>query len=80
MEKTIIADLLPSVNSQKSYYGKAKIITYRDTGVIELLSYDTIVAQYKDGEFSVNGKYSRTTTKHIKDFMAYLGLDPKTLV
>ena len=55
---------------QNSYYGKAKII--EDGDIIYLKSYDTIVCSYntKIKTFTkLWGGYSRTTAKHIEDFI-----------
>lgn len=67
-----IAHLIPTTN-QKSFGGKALILAYED-GKIELQSYDTIVATYENGTLKVHGKYSQTTSKHVKAFTEYLGL------
>lgn len=67
-----ISNLIPTTN-QKSFNGKALIIGH-DNGKIELQSYDTIVATYENGTLKVHGKYSQTTSKHIKAFTEYLGL------
>jgi hypothetical protein len=68
--------LEPSYNHEKSFYKKAKV--YRDNnGTIYLESYNTIVAEIKDeiiepdvsNRVKVNGWYSRTTARHINDFL-----------
>ena len=60
---------------QKSYYGKAVVITNGDE--IALRSYNTIVASYNTatGELKRlwNG-WSATTAKHINDFLMSLNL------
>lgn len=60
---------LQPTNGRKSFGGKAKVIETDDK--IELKSYDTIVAQIINGEFTVNGKYSLTTNTHIKSFREF---------
>lgn len=64
-------DLEPIYSNVKSFYGKAKIL--RENGVIKLLSYDTIVATIENGKVHINGWYSATTTRHIKEFLQQMG-------
>jgi hypothetical protein len=64
--KESIYELKPS-DSHKSYYGKA-IVTEEDGKKI-LTSYSTDVAEIENGKAKVNGLYSATTTRHIKDFL-----------
>ena len=67
-------DLKPN-NRQKSFYGKAKVIEY-DNGVIQLKSYDTIVAQVQNGKFErLWDGYSATTMRHVNAFIDMLGID-----
>ena len=68
-----IYELTP-INERKSFYGKAKVV--ETDNLIQLLSYDTIVAEFnKDTkEYKVNGEYSQTTNTHIKSFVKFLGL------
>ena len=63
-----IFDLTARYDSRKSFYGKAKVLTL-DNGTIQLLSYDTIVGEIRDGKYYQlwDGK-SQTTTRHIKEF------------
>lgn len=68
--------LNPSSNqSQKSFYGKAKVI--REGSSIKLKSYSTIVATYNivTDKMKVNGYYSPTTMRHLNAFFAFLGKD-----
>ena len=65
---------IPAVN-QKSFYGKAKFITYNN-GFIGCLSYDTVVCVYNPntGEFyKLWDEWSATTAKHIDSFCNYFG-------
>ena len=57
--------------SQKSYYGKAKIIKTEKARY--LLSYDTIICRLSfGGEFrKLWDDWSKTTAKHINDFMRF---------
>lgn len=64
-------ELEPKFLNQKSFYGKAKVIKLDDS--ILLQSYNTIVAEIKDGKAKIFGWYSATTTKHIKEFLAQNG-------
>lgn len=60
-------ELHPVIDSRKSFYKKAYTITENKT--ITLLSYDTKVAEIKDGKAKIFGTYSRTTVRHINDFL-----------
>ena len=63
-------------HTQKSFYGKAKFITYTN-GFIGCLSYNTIVCVYNPntGEFYKTwDDWSTTTSKHINSFMYYFGM------
>ena len=60
-------ELKPVIDSRKSFYKKAYVITENDT--ITLLSYDTEVAEIKDGKAKIFDTYSVTTLRHIKDFL-----------
>ena len=80
-----MAKLEPQYDGAKSFYHKAKV--YRDDkGSIYLQSYDTIVAQIKDpaitgtkkSQVIINGWYSRTTARHINEFLLqYTNCDRK---
>lgn len=61
-------------NNQKSFYGKAYIIRRTD-GIIELMSYDTIVGFIDRNQFhrTWNG-YSVTTLNHVNSFLQEFGL------
>lgn len=60
-------ELKPVLDSRKSFYKKANVITENDT--ITLISYSTKVAEIKDGKAKIFGTYSVTTLRHIKDFL-----------
>lgn len=60
-------ELKPVLDSRKSFYKKANVITENDT--ITLISYSTKVAEIKDGKAKIFGTYSRTTVRHINDFL-----------
>ena len=61
-----VRDLIPE-NGQKSFYGKAKIVT---DGITEYLySYDTpIMALYHGVYYRLWNGWSNTTGKHIRAF------------
>ena len=69
-----IYDLKPMYTSQKSFYSKAKVIVM-ESGEIILQSYDTFVASIKDGKVIINGFYSNTTLRHIKEFLKQNGFE-----
>ncbi|WAX15591.1 hypothetical protein EG103P2_00026 [Enterococcus phage EG103P2] len=64
-------------DSRKSFYGKAIVIyDYVDsmeTATMKLVSYDTEVASICEGVATVNGTYSQTTLRHIKEFLKQNG-------
>lgn len=64
---------------RKKFYRKAELIPSDDKKIIELRSYNTIVAEYNNRtrKVKINGWYSRITSKHINEFIAYLGGDNK---
>lgn len=65
-------ELKPIYDRRKSFYKKAFIIRNADNS-IDLLSYATIVATIKDGKLHINGFYSNTTLRHIKEFIEQMG-------
>ena len=71
MEKT---ELKPVYDRRKSFYKKAFVIREYD-GTIKLLSYSTIVATIKNGKLHINGFYSATTLRHIKEFVEQMGFE-----
>jgi hypothetical protein len=69
-------NLEPQYDNANSFYGKARV--YRDDkGHLFLESYSTIVAEITDGIATEDGRkrakvygwYSRTTARHINDFL-----------
>ena len=61
-------ELQPQLDHAQSFYKKAYTL-HNDDGSIQLKSYDTIVATFKDDKVNVNGDYSATTLRHIKEFI-----------
>lgn len=81
-----IYDLKPQFDSRQSFYGKAKVDTGDTNDKNRLYSYDTLVAEIIDGkpvihtdnEFVVNGRYSPTTMRHIRDWLKQNGFKADT--
>jgi hypothetical protein len=80
-------DLSCCYDSRASFYGKAKVVVKPNR--LCLISYNTEVAVLdqtknellvKPTEFSVNGKYSATTTRHIREFAQQQGFGKLKLV
>lgn len=63
--------LKPQYSRQKDFYGKAKVSI--EDGNRVLYSYNTKVAEIRDGKARVYGLYSNTTTRHIKEFLQQNG-------
>ena len=59
--------LTPKFASEKSFYKKAMVTN--ENGEIVLRSYGTPVARIKGGVPQIRGLYSKTTTRHIKEFL-----------
>lgn len=68
MNEAPMYDLAPVTDPIKSFYGKAKVVT-DDKGGEQLYSYNTLVAEMKDGKPVVYGTYSMTTLRHIKEWL-----------
>lgn len=54
-------------DARKSFYGKAKVIDHGN-GFLQLMSYETIVSECKDGKVTHLGKWSQTTSRHQREF------------
>ena len=66
-------ELSTQYDCRKSFNGKA---TVRTSGKqLVLRSYQTDVAYIEDGKLIVNGTYSATTLRHIKEFARQNGFD-----
>ena len=70
--------LEPKYDSRKSFYGKAQVDTGDNDDKKRLYSYDTLVAEIKDGKPVVYGTYSATTLRHIKEWLKQLGFKAET--
>ena len=62
-----IYDLQARHDSRQSFYGKAQVIT--EGKKITLRSYSMEVAYIENGKAHVEGTYSTTTLRHIKEFL-----------
>jgi hypothetical protein len=73
----MIYELETRYDSRKSFYGKAKVEVTSDR--ITLISYTTKVAfiNKTNNTCTLNGVYSRTTIRHIKEFLKQQGFDYK---
>ena len=74
-------ELAPVFDSCKSFYGKARVKV--DGNALYLVSYSTVVATVTylpDGAklARITGIYSRTTTRHIREFLRQHGFKPGT--
>ena len=72
-------ELAPVFDSHKSFYGKARVKV--DGNTLQLVSYSTVVAivtYLPDGAklARITGVYSRTTTRHIREFLRQHGFKP----
>ena len=66
-------ELRPQYDSRQSFYGKARVDTGDKDDKNKLFSYDTLVAEIKDGKPVVYGTFSATTLRHIKDWLKQNG-------
>lgn len=67
-----VSNLIP-VRSNKSFYNKAKVITF-DDGMTALISYNTVVAFIQNGKLHrVWDDWSATTAKHIDSYNRTFG-------
>ena len=61
--------------SVKSYYGKA--YTVRKNSSIKLYSYETLVAEIRNGQFIyLWNRWSKTTARHVNEFLQQNGFAP----
>lgn len=86
LKEAPVYGLNPKFDSRKSFYGKAQVDTGDKGDKNRLYSYDTLVAEIIDGKpvihtdnsYFVNGRYSPTTMRHIKDWLKQLGFKAET--
>lgn len=76
MENLEMIFLEPVIDRRKSFYKKAKILI-DNKGNKYLKSYDSIIAEVKDGKVKINTDVylwdSQTSLRHLKDFLYQLG-------
>jgi len=76
MENLEMIFLEPVIDRRKSFYKKAKILIDSD-GNKYLKSYDSIIAEVKNGKVKINTDIylwdSQTSLRHLKDFLYQLG-------
>lgn len=69
---------VPNITNPKgSFHRKAHQIEL-DDGTIQLQSYETIVAEIKNGKCKIHGTYSATTLRHIKSWPEFNNLPSGT--
>lgn len=73
-----VYDLLPEYDGRKSFYNKARVDVNGRTGDEKLYSYNTLVAEIKNGKPVVYGTYSATTLRHIKEWLKQNGFKADT--
>lgn len=71
-------DLQARYDARQSFYGKAQVYEM-DNGAKVLKSYSTLVAVIEKGNLFLRGRYSQTTTRHIREFMSQNGFCKQTL-
>lgn len=71
-KKTFEYSLDCRYDSRASFYNKARVDEYED-GTQILTSYSTAVAVIQNGNAFINGFYSMTTTRHIREFLRQNG-------
>ena len=67
---------LTPTDGRKSFYGKCKMV--KQGSQIDLFSYSTKAATYVNGLLFIYNCESVTTARHLKAFIAYLGLPSMT--
>ncbi len=65
-------ELKPIYDRRKSFYKKAFVVR-EGNGIIKLISYTTEVARIENGKLHINGTYSATTLRHLKEFASQMG-------
>ena len=70
-------DLSCRFDARQNFYGKARVKVY-DNGDEDLVSYNTVVAEKRNGNINVKGWYSMTTGRHINEYLQQSGFLPMT--
>lgn len=71
-------ELQARYDARQSFCGKAKVYEMSN-GTQVLESYSTLVAIIEKGVLFLRGRYSQTTTRHQREFMAQNGFHNSTL-
>ena len=74
----IMYELKADYDSRKQFYGKANVLIEGDRKTLK--SYNTNVAYIENGVPFVEGTYSQTTLRHIKEFLKQHGFDAENNV
>ena len=64
-------ELISKYDTRKTFYSKARV--REENGRLTLISYTTEVCYIENGKAIINGTYSDTTTRHIKEFLKQNG-------
>lgn len=72
----MLTELMVKYDSRKSFYKKAMIESVE--GGFKLYSYNTLVAEVRDGKAIIYGFYSATTLRHQKEFLKQLGFEAES--
>lgn len=64
-------ELIVEYDKRKSFYRKARV--RQEENRLVLISYNTEVAYIEDNKAVVEGSYSQTTLRHIKEFLKQNG-------
>ena len=67
----MLTELQARYDSRKSFYKKAMIESVE--GGFKLYSYNTLVAEVRNGKAILHGFYSTTTLRHQKEFLKQNG-------
>ena len=71
METIQTYELRTNYNNRQSFYGKAQVVI--EGNKITLQSYSTKVAYIEKDQAFINGTYSQTTLRHIREFLLQHG-------
>ena len=72
-----VYDLSCDFDARQNFYGKAKVKVYTN-GDEDLISYNTVVATKRNNTIKINGWYSQTTGRHIREYMNQYGFNDIT--
>ena len=73
MRMSNVYELTCMYDARQSFYHKALVEISRDGKSKKLYSYETLVAEVKNGVPILHGKFSQTTTRHQKEFFRQEG-------